>query len=238
MDTRKPSPHTFTEEDWNTYSPAQLEEKGKDVAPADAYRASKTLAERAAWKFVEENKPKWDLVTLCPPLVLGPIEQQVGCFHSFPWMMRCSFAVSSYSASSDQLARFPQHFCLAVVRLDLRQEGRTGPNRTVSRYLLLTPWQIDADAVYNKTGKATKSMYETWQPLTCSVSPSRQPATTGSPSPSSLTLGKSALMKSQMMTRSRRPGLRSLLASPVPISLRIKMVCPRHHYPWKGDPAC
>jgi len=80
MDSRKPSPHTFTEEDWNTNSPAQLEEKGKDVAPADAYRASKTLAERAAWKFVEENKPKWDLVTLCPPLVLGPIEQQVSFF--------------------------------------------------------------------------------------------------------------------------------------------------------------
>lgn len=74
MDSRKPSPHRFTEEDWNTNSPAQLEEKGKDVAPADA---SKTLAERSAWKFVEENKPKWDLVTLCPPLVLGPVEQQV-----------------------------------------------------------------------------------------------------------------------------------------------------------------
>lgn len=77
LDSRKPSPFTFTEEDWNEYSTAQLEEKGKDVAPADAYRASKTLAERAAWKFVEENKPKWDLVTLCPPLVLGPIEQQI-----------------------------------------------------------------------------------------------------------------------------------------------------------------
>lgn len=79
LDSRRPTPSTFTEEDWNTYSPAQVEEKGKDVAPADAYRASKTLAERAAWKFVEENKPKWDIVTLCPPLVLGPIEQQV-CF--------------------------------------------------------------------------------------------------------------------------------------------------------------
>lgn len=37
------------------------------------YRASKTLAERAAWKYVEENKPDWDLVTVCPPYVLGPI---------------------------------------------------------------------------------------------------------------------------------------------------------------------
>lgn len=83
MDSRKPAPHTFTEDDWNENSPAQLEEKGKDVAPSDAYRASKTLAERAAWKFVQENKPKWDLVTLCPPLVLGPVEQQVRIFLNF-----------------------------------------------------------------------------------------------------------------------------------------------------------
>lgn len=83
MDTRKKAPHRFTEEDWNENSPAQLEEKGKDVAPPDAYRASKTLAEKAAWKFVEENKPKWDLVTMCPPLVLGPVEQQVRWYLSF-----------------------------------------------------------------------------------------------------------------------------------------------------------
>lgn len=77
MDSRKKAPAKFSEKDWNEYSPAQVEEKGKDAAPADAYRASKTLAEKAAWKFVEDNKPKWDLVTLCPPLVLGPIMHQV-----------------------------------------------------------------------------------------------------------------------------------------------------------------
>lgn len=77
MDGSAPVPNTRSEKDWNEYSIKQLESKGKDVSPPDAYRASKTLAERAAWKFVEDNKPKWDLVTLCPPLVLGPIEHQV-----------------------------------------------------------------------------------------------------------------------------------------------------------------
>ena len=30
-----------------------------------------SAAERAAWKFVEDNKPEWDLVTINPPLVFG-----------------------------------------------------------------------------------------------------------------------------------------------------------------------
>lgn len=36
------------------------------------YRVSKTQAERAGWKFVEERKPEWDLVTMNPPIVIGP----------------------------------------------------------------------------------------------------------------------------------------------------------------------
>ncbi len=65
------------DKDWNTHAPAELEKKGKDVDGPTAYRASKTLAEKAAWKFVEDHKPKFDLVTVCPPLVLGPHIHQV-----------------------------------------------------------------------------------------------------------------------------------------------------------------
>jgi nucleoside-diphosphate-sugar epimerase len=35
--------------------------------------ASKTFAERAAWEFVEKEKPNFTLTTMNPPLVLGPI---------------------------------------------------------------------------------------------------------------------------------------------------------------------
>jgi hypothetical protein len=38
------------------------------------------LAERAAWEFVETNKPGWDIATINPPLVFGPIIHQVGQF--------------------------------------------------------------------------------------------------------------------------------------------------------------
>jgi nucleoside-diphosphate-sugar epimerase len=43
------------------------------LSPSHGYRASKTFAEKAAWKFIEEEKPNFTISTMCPPLVLGPI---------------------------------------------------------------------------------------------------------------------------------------------------------------------
>lgn len=54
--------HVLTEEDWNTRS-------SLDRNP---YYFSKTLAERAAWEFVEKEKPGFDLVVINPFLVIGP----------------------------------------------------------------------------------------------------------------------------------------------------------------------
>ncbi|KAH7153192.1 hypothetical protein EDB81DRAFT_790786 [Dactylonectria macrodidyma] len=68
---------TFTEADWN---PVRLEDINR--SPATAYRASKKLAERAAWDFVETNKPSFDLVTICPPLVLGPVVHHLATLDS------------------------------------------------------------------------------------------------------------------------------------------------------------
>lgn len=46
-----------------------------------AYRASKTLAEKAAWNFVEENTingvAPFDIATINPPLIFGPLLHQV-----------------------------------------------------------------------------------------------------------------------------------------------------------------
>ncbi|KAJ3841294.1 D-lactaldehyde dehydrogenase [Lentinula raphanica] len=74
-----PKPRTFTEKDWNNQSVAEVERVGKDTSPINKYHASKTLAERAAWSFIENNKAviKWDLVVLNPPLVYGPITHEV-----------------------------------------------------------------------------------------------------------------------------------------------------------------
>ncbi|PVH77833.1 NAD(P)-binding protein [Cadophora sp. DSE1049] len=60
--------YTYSEKDWN---PVTEEQAVKD--PSTGYRASKTFAEKAAWDFVETEKPSFTIATLCPPLVLGPI---------------------------------------------------------------------------------------------------------------------------------------------------------------------
>lgn len=61
-------PTKYDETSWN---PITQEEAVQN--PANAYRASKTFAERAAWEFVEREKPHFDLATINPPLVLGPV---------------------------------------------------------------------------------------------------------------------------------------------------------------------
>lgn len=64
-----PSPgKIYSEENW---SPLTYEDGVKAPITPVAYRASKVLAEKTAWEFVENEKPVWDLVTLCPGMVLG-----------------------------------------------------------------------------------------------------------------------------------------------------------------------
>ncbi|OSD07837.1 NAD-P-binding protein [Trametes coccinea BRFM310] len=67
-------PRVLTEADWNEASIQEVKEKGRDASAPAKYRASKTLAERAAWEFYEKNKDtlSWDLVVLNPPFVFGP----------------------------------------------------------------------------------------------------------------------------------------------------------------------
>ncbi|KAF8879127.1 hypothetical protein BD779DRAFT_1676521 [Infundibulicybe gibba] len=62
-----------SETHWNDAVVALVEAKGRDAPGAAKYGASKTLAERAAWSFVNEHKHEigWDLVCTHPPFVYG-----------------------------------------------------------------------------------------------------------------------------------------------------------------------
>jgi nucleoside-diphosphate-sugar epimerase len=62
--------YTYTEKDWNpiTYEVAAK----KDTDGGVSYCASKTFAEKAAYEFVEKNKPNFTVSSICPPLVYGP----------------------------------------------------------------------------------------------------------------------------------------------------------------------
>ncbi|KAG8908991.1 methylglyoxal reductase (NADPH-dependent) gre2 [Tulasnella sp. 403] len=64
--------YTYNEADWN---PITYEEGLNNSV--NGYYASKKLAEKAAWDFVEREKPGFALTTLCPPMVYGPPEQEV-----------------------------------------------------------------------------------------------------------------------------------------------------------------
>ncbi|KAI0777501.1 hypothetical protein BD413DRAFT_639714, partial [Trametes elegans] len=67
---------------WNEEAVREVREKGRGTHAMNKYRASKTLAERAAWAFHEEHKADlaWDPVALNPPLVVirggGPREAE------------------------------------------------------------------------------------------------------------------------------------------------------------------
>lgn len=53
----------FSEDDWSNLDGAQV----------TTYAKSKTLAERAAWRFMKDNTPSFTLSTINPGLVLGPV---------------------------------------------------------------------------------------------------------------------------------------------------------------------
>ncbi|KAF2488961.1 NAD(P)-binding protein [Lophium mytilinum] len=60
--------YTYTSADWNPMTYAE-------AAVADgptAYCASKKLAEEAAWAFMAEKKPAFELSAICPPWIFGP----------------------------------------------------------------------------------------------------------------------------------------------------------------------
>jgi nucleoside-diphosphate-sugar epimerase len=69
-----PNPRTYDETNWNNAAVEAVKTKGSAAGPFAIYPASKTLAERAAWEFVDAHKAEltWDLVAINPPYVFGP----------------------------------------------------------------------------------------------------------------------------------------------------------------------
>jgi len=54
-----------------------MTEQDAQESPMAGYRASKTFAEKAAWDFVEKEKPNFTLSTINPPMVFGPVVSEV-----------------------------------------------------------------------------------------------------------------------------------------------------------------
>jgi len=88
----------YTEKDWNPVWLARLpslsyiarmirqqtdlsqvtaEQAIKENSVILAYNAGKKLAEQAAWKFMKEKKPTFDLAVINPDIIIGPMLQKV-----------------------------------------------------------------------------------------------------------------------------------------------------------------
>ncbi|KAH9019732.1 D-lactaldehyde dehydrogenase [Lactarius pseudohatsudake] len=72
-----PTPREYDETSWNNAAITTVASKGSAAGPVTIYLASKTLAERAAWKFVAAHKAElaWDLVVINPPWIFGTIDE-------------------------------------------------------------------------------------------------------------------------------------------------------------------
>ncbi len=69
--------YTYSEKDWN---PVTYEE-AKAGNGSTAYCGSKTFAEKAAWEFVEKEKPNFTVSTINPPMIYGPLDQDASIDH-------------------------------------------------------------------------------------------------------------------------------------------------------------
>ncbi|KAL9631482.1 MAG: hypothetical protein Q9164_005869 [Protoblastenia rupestris] len=69
--------YTYSEKYWN---PVSLDQ-AKTGDGRTAYCASKKFGEKAAWEFVEKEKPNFDVATICPPMVYGPLDHDANLDH-------------------------------------------------------------------------------------------------------------------------------------------------------------
>lgn len=63
---RHEAPYTYTEKDWNDFSESEVARLGKDAPGSQIYLASKTAAERAFWKFRDDNRPTFSQTAVNP----------------------------------------------------------------------------------------------------------------------------------------------------------------------------
>ncbi|EGF97924.1 uncharacterized protein MELLADRAFT_113981 [Melampsora larici-populina 98AG31] len=125
--------HIFDETQWNEYSPK--------------------LAEKAAWDYLEENDPDFDLVTLCPPYVLGPIIHQVNNANSLNASVKLfhDYLVGTSDAESAKkpMASEVDVRDLANAHLQSLLIEKAGGNRYAVSKQVIT-WQDGLDIIQEK----------------------------------------------------------------------------------------
>ncbi|KAG9085793.1 methylglyoxal reductase (NADPH-dependent) gre2, partial [Ceratobasidium sp. 370] len=101
------SGYAYSEKDWNPIT----EEEAKQNTTT-GYRGSKKLAEKAAWDFIENKKPGFDLVTINPPMVYGPALQEVTDLDQLNHSSMGFYSI--FSGKSKKLTPAPAHMWVDV----------------------------------------------------------------------------------------------------------------------------
>ncbi|KAG8902165.1 methylglyoxal reductase (NADPH-dependent) gre2 [Tulasnella sp. 403] len=76
--------YMYSEADWNDAAVKALEEQGSKASGVTMYEAGKVLEERAIFEYVEKNEGKigFDVVTILPTWVFGPMIHELGPFET------------------------------------------------------------------------------------------------------------------------------------------------------------
>lgn len=138
------TPYTFTPADWNDITEAEATDP--NAGPGEAYRGSKALAEKAAWGFMKEQKPAFDLVTLCPSTVFGPVAGPIDT----PSQLSESNTILWMTAATGEYPFIPTDVWIDVRDLaELHVQSLTNPAAGGKRYLPASPEKFTCEMVGN-----------------------------------------------------------------------------------------
>ncbi|CAF3046205.1 unnamed protein product [Rotaria sp. Silwood2] len=143
------SGYSYTEKDWCPFTYVDgLAEKNDSLT---VYRTAKTCAERAAWEFLDKEKPSFTIATICEPMVFGP---RVNGFNSLDDMNSSNSPIWSL-ITSDKNAKMPE--TKLIFEVDVRDVAYTHVaaleqcTDTSQRYLIATgtwSYQSVADIIH------------------------------------------------------------------------------------------
>ncbi|KAK0547603.1 hypothetical protein OC846_004797 [Tilletia horrida] len=154
---------TYTSKDW---LPLTEEDALKPDAPgAVIYSISKKLAEKAAWQFIEEQKPGFDIATMNPPMIYGPTLQPNVTLASLNTSSRAIYNLIS-SASTFPVDRLPL-FASATDVANAHVAALSHPQASNKRFLLqgkgVLTWGNAADYIARTRPELKERLPQGWE---------------------------------------------------------------------------
>ncbi|KZT60841.1 NAD(P)-binding protein [Calocera cornea HHB12733] len=139
----------YTPDDWNetTWEEAVNGPTGSSFV----YCASKSLSEKAAWKFMEEEKPNFTLTSLCAPIIYGPPAQVIASMDTLP--ASCYEMWAIFSGKQQDLSRtlYPWFVDVRDFAL-LHVESLKNPKARNQRYLACGGYESYSQIAYIAAG--------------------------------------------------------------------------------------